>query len=166
MVTISTRRSRSQQRTLKDKSAQNNDMPRPKSAHSLYPKTGDAVAAKKRAKSEKRAASRARGGSTERVVAPESKGVIEVKVRHSADGSIDYWVCARLSCGTCWRDSGLCQQLHKRRGNFSLAEGEHELRPLGECEALSHQSPHPLFARSPGSPRQWPLGIHRLEQSM
>jgi hypothetical protein len=32
------------------------------------------------------AASRARGGSTEQVVAPESKGVIEVKVRSPASG--------------------------------------------------------------------------------
>jgi hypothetical protein len=63
-------------------------MLRQKSAHNLYPKTGDAGAAKKRAKSEKRAASRARGGSTERVVAPESKGFIGVKVRSPASGQV------------------------------------------------------------------------------
>jgi hypothetical protein len=79
MVANSTGQSRSQQTTLNNESAQN-DISRPKIAQNIYPKTEDAGAAK----SEKRAASRARGVAMERVVAPESKGVIGVKVRSPA----------------------------------------------------------------------------------
>jgi hypothetical protein len=76
MVANPTRQWQSQWTTLNDESAQN-DMSRPNSVRNLHPKTGDAGcrSSKKRAKSEKRAASRARGVTTERVVAPESKDV-------------------------------------------------------------------------------------------
>jgi hypothetical protein len=54
----------------------------------FIPQNGGRRSSKKRAKSEKGAARRARGVATEQVVAPESKGVIGVKVRSSASGQV------------------------------------------------------------------------------
>ncbi len=75
-----------------------------------------------------------------------------------------YWVGFRLSCRTCWRDLRLRRLLHKRQGNFLLAEGAQKLRLLEKGDTPSHQSAHPLFMSSSESPCQWPLGIHRLRQ--
>jgi hypothetical protein len=63
-------------------------MSKPKSAHNLYPPNGGRRSNKKRGKSGKQAASRARGVATKQVVTPESKRVIGVKVRSPASGQV------------------------------------------------------------------------------